>query len=173
MTAAGGPPEAPVEEVSLDRVVVVRNGALTTAGMPSALPATMDELFEDYAAAELHARVQIILSLQGSPRLHEDRELRPILIEHLPVRDYREAALDDAAVDQARMNLAHGDDHNPWREAAKAEGCGGILLPHGDNVILFVFKAYEACIRLGDVIRTLDPDDLLGSPEDTTPIESP
>jgi hypothetical protein len=164
VTAVGVPPEAPVEEVSLDRWVVVRNGALTTAGMPSALPATMDELFEDSAAAELGAREQIILSLARCPRRHEDREIRPILIEHLPVRDYREAALDDAAIEQARMSLAHGEDHEPWRYAAKTEGCGGVLLPHGDNFILFVFKAYKACVRLGEVIRTLGPDDLLIDP---------
>jgi len=161
------PPEVPVREISLERLVVVRNGALTTAGMPCAhtFPcrnaATMDELYEQPADAVLGAYEQVVSALARSPRRREEREIRPIIIDALPVRDYRDARLDEDAVEFARLTLGNGIGREPWWQAAKTRGCGGILLPRANNLILFVFKSYSSYVTLGEATRKLDPEKLL------------
>jgi len=161
------PPDVPVREISLERLVVVRNGALTTAGMPCAHTfscgnaATMDELYEQHADAELGAYEQVASALAHSPRRREEREIRPINIDALPVRDYRDARLDEDAVEFARLMLGNGIGQEPWWQVAKTGGCGGILLPRANNLILFVFKSYSSYVTLGEATRTLDPEDVL------------
>ena len=164
----GVPPNVPITEVSLEQWVVVRNGALTTAGMPCGTSpcghaATMDQLFESVGDAEHGAREQLRAAL-ARPRGNERREIRQITVESLPVRDYRDALIDMPGVEFARQVLGHGNGGEARWEAAMSPGCGGLLLPRGSSLILFVFRSYGGCIELGPVVGTMDLIDVAPPP---------
>jgi len=120
-------------------------------------------VYDDFDDACLEAREQLIKALARHTYPGDARNIVPIVVRKLVMRDFRPIPIRQDALDVAIDHLASGTGNEPWwRLAIDSEG--GLILPltptAHDGCFVLVVDRLMHCVELEEPIERISLDDL-------------